>query len=81
MTALDEMAADSVDYDVMDVSELFPAKPEEASGSGGKVDEDKAPLPVFGEMNPEDEDIAENVREAREKLRRRAEAADTKARL
>ena len=33
------------------------------------MDEDKAPLPVFGEMNSEDEDIAENVREAREKLR------------
>ena len=30
MTALGEMAADSVDYDVMDVSEVFPAKPEEA---------------------------------------------------
>ena len=74
MGALHEMTADSVDYDVMDVFEVFPAKLKEVSGSGGKVDEDKAPLPVFGEMNSEDGDIAENLREAGKKLRRNAEA-------
>ena len=56
------MIAESSDYDVMEVSEVFASQPVEASGSG----DGGVPLPVVAEED--EEDLSENIRAAEESL-------------